>query len=119
MYHLYVIETPGRDDLQQFLKDCGIIALTNYPIAIHQQEGFPFGAGEAHPILPETEAIQIRDLLRSAGVKSVQSHQRKYNIQFVKCKEVVDSGALGRIHTIHATGPGEPELEALDRVLPA
>ena len=52
------------------------------------------------------EAIEIRDLLRAAGVKSVQSHQRKYNVQFVKCKEVVDSGALGRIHTIYATGTG-------------
>jgi predicted dehydrogenase len=53
-----------------------------------------------------TEAIEIHNLLTSAGVKSVQSHQRKYNSQFVKAKEVVDSGALGRIHTIHATGTG-------------
>jgi len=55
VYHLYVVETPERDDLQAYLKDRGIIALTNYPVAIHQQEGFPFGAGEAHPVLPETE----------------------------------------------------------------
>jgi len=53
-----------------------------------------------------TEALEMRDLLRSKGVKSVQSHQRKYNVQFVKAKEVVDSGALGRIHTIYATGTG-------------
>ncbi|MGQ9455393.1 MAG: Gfo/Idh/MocA family protein [Armatimonadota bacterium] len=53
-----------------------------------------------------SEAIEIRNLLRSASVKSVQSHQRKYNVQFVKCKEIVDSGALGRIHTIYATGTG-------------
>lgn len=55
VYHLYVIETQGRDDLQKFLDDNGITALTNYPVAIHQQEGFPFGAGDPHPILPETE----------------------------------------------------------------
>ena len=55
VYHLYVIETPGRDDLQKYLADHGITALTNYPIAIHQQEGFPFGAGDPHPVLPETE----------------------------------------------------------------
>ena len=55
VYHLYVVETPERDDLQAYLKDRGIIALTNYPVAIHQQEGFPFGAGEEHPVLPETE----------------------------------------------------------------
>ncbi|OFX14009.1 MAG: hypothetical protein A2Z18_03730, partial [Armatimonadetes bacterium RBG_16_58_9] len=53
-----------------------------------------------------TEAIEIRDLLRSAGVKSVQSHQRKYNVQFRKVKEIVDSGALGRIHTVYATATG-------------
>lgn len=53
-----------------------------------------------------TEALQIRELLTKSGVKSVQSHQRKYNIQFVKAKEVVDSGALGRIHTIYVTGTG-------------
>jgi len=43
IYHLYVIETPKRDDLQAFLKSKGVIALTNYPIAIHQQEGYPWG----------------------------------------------------------------------------
>ena len=53
-----------------------------------------------------TEALEIHKLLTESGVKSVQSHQRKYNIQFKKCKEVVDSGALGRIHTIHGTGTG-------------
>jgi len=55
VYHLYVVETPARDDLQAFLKSKGIIALTNYPIAIHQQAGFPFGAGDPNPVLPETE----------------------------------------------------------------
>ncbi len=53
-----------------------------------------------------TEAIEIHKLLHESGVKSVQSHQRKYNIQFKQCKEVVDSGALGRIHTIYGTGTG-------------
>lgn len=53
-----------------------------------------------------TEALKMRDLLRSAGVKSVQSHQRKYNVQFIKTKEIIDSGALGRIHTVYATATG-------------
>jgi predicted dehydrogenase len=53
-----------------------------------------------------TEALEMKKLLDASGVKSVQSHQRKYNIQFVKAKEVVDSGALGRIHTVYATGTG-------------
>ena len=53
-----------------------------------------------------SEAIEIHELLKSSGVKSVQSHQRKYNIQFKQAKEVVDSGALGRINTIQGTGTG-------------
>jgi dTDP-4-amino-4,6-dideoxygalactose transaminase len=55
IFHLYVVETEDRDDLQEYLEGQGIVALTNYPIAIHQQEGFPFGAGDPHPHLPRTE----------------------------------------------------------------
>ena len=48
------------------------------------------------------EAIEMRHILNEAGVKSVLSHQRKYNIQFQRVKEIVDSGALGRIQTVYA-----------------
>lgn len=41
--HLYVVESEARDALQSSLDAQGIKALTHYPIAIHQQEGFPFG----------------------------------------------------------------------------
>jgi dTDP-4-amino-4,6-dideoxygalactose transaminase len=43
VFHLYVVETAGRDELQAYLDSQGITALTHYPIAIHQQEGFPWG----------------------------------------------------------------------------
>ena len=55
IYHLYVIASEYRDGLMAFLKEHGVVALTNYPIAIHQQEGFPFGAGDPNPVLPNTE----------------------------------------------------------------
>jgi dTDP-4-amino-4,6-dideoxygalactose transaminase len=45
IYHLYVIETDDRDGLQAYLAARGITALTHYPIAIHQQEGYPWGQG--------------------------------------------------------------------------
>lgn len=45
IYHLYVVETEGRDSLQEYLKQRDITALTHYPVAIHQQEGFPWGKG--------------------------------------------------------------------------
>ncbi len=43
VYHLYVVECDDRDGLQAHLAAHGITALTHYPIAIHQQEGFPWG----------------------------------------------------------------------------
>jgi dTDP-4-amino-4,6-dideoxygalactose transaminase len=43
IYHLYVVESEQRDSLQEYLNARGITALTHYPIAIHQQEGFPWG----------------------------------------------------------------------------
>ena len=42
VYHLYVVECDDRDGLQAHLASSGITALTHYPIAIHQQEGFPW-----------------------------------------------------------------------------
>jgi dTDP-4-amino-4,6-dideoxygalactose transaminase len=46
IYHLYVIETrkpEHRDALLKFLNDNGIDAKCHYPIAIHKQEGYPWG----------------------------------------------------------------------------
>ncbi len=55
VYHLYVIECEGRDALQAYLASKGITALTHYPIAIHQQEGFPWGHPARVGALPVTE----------------------------------------------------------------
>lgn len=46
IFHLYVIETSKpsqRDNLLDFLVAAGIDAKCHYPIAIHQQEGYPWG----------------------------------------------------------------------------
>jgi dTDP-4-amino-4,6-dideoxygalactose transaminase len=46
VYHLYVIETrqaDQRDKLLEHLADNGVDAKCHYPIAIHQQEGYPWG----------------------------------------------------------------------------
>ena len=59
VFHLYVIETreaAQRDPLLAFLNGNGIDAKCHYPIAIHQQEGYPWGKGARipHPI-PNSE----------------------------------------------------------------
>ncbi len=52
------------------------------------------------------EALEIMKLLRNAGVKSVVSHQHRYGEHYQKVKEIIASGAIGRVHTVygHATG---------------
>jgi dTDP-4-amino-4,6-dideoxygalactose transaminase len=42
VYHLYVVETPGRDDMLKYLNDSGVDAKVHYPIPIHRQEGYPW-----------------------------------------------------------------------------
>ena len=56
--------------------------------------------------LSTTEARRIMDLVRCAGVKTVVSHQHRYGQHYRKVKEIIASGALGRVHTVygHATG---------------
>lgn len=46
VYHLYVIELKDvslRDNLLKFLNESGVDAKCHYPIAIHQQAGYPWG----------------------------------------------------------------------------
>jgi dTDP-4-amino-4,6-dideoxygalactose transaminase len=46
VYHLYVIETKkpaDRDSMLEYLQKNGVDAKTHYSIAIHKQEGFPWG----------------------------------------------------------------------------
>ena len=54
VYHLYVIRSRRRDELQAFLKERGIGTLIHYPIPIHLQPAYRGRLGDAGS-LPETE----------------------------------------------------------------
>ena len=56
--------------------------------------------------LSMTEALEIRKAVNAAGVKTVVSHQHRYGSHYKKVREIIDSGAIGRVHTVygHATG---------------
>lgn len=56
--------------------------------------------------LSSAEAIQIKQALEAAGVKAVVSHQHRYGVHYQKVREIISSGALGRIHTVYGTGTG-------------
>ncbi len=54
VYHLYVIRTPKRDELQAFLNTKGVQSGIHYPIPIHRQEAYRELASSASR-LPNTE----------------------------------------------------------------
>ncbi len=59
------------------------------------------------PIATSTnEALEMYKLLRGAGVKSVVSHQHRYGLHYQKVKEIIASGALGRVHTVYGHSVG-------------
>jgi predicted dehydrogenase len=56
--------------------------------------------------LSMNEAIEIRKAVRTAGVKTVVSHQHRYGQHYQKVAEIIQSGALGRVHTVYAHSVG-------------
>jgi dTDP-4-amino-4,6-dideoxygalactose transaminase len=56
VYHLYVIRTKKRDELQKFLSDNGIGAGLHYPIPLHLQGAYQ-RAGWTSGIYPVTEKV--------------------------------------------------------------
>ena len=70
------------------------------------EAGVQLVAYEKPMAISTNEALEIVKLLRDAGVKSTVSHQHRYGEHYKKVKEIVASGAIGRVHTVygHATG---------------
>jgi dTDP-4-amino-4,6-dideoxygalactose transaminase len=54
VYHQYVIRTPARDRLRDYLRDCGTGTLIHYPVPVHQQPAYAGRFGSEYP-LTETE----------------------------------------------------------------
>jgi predicted dehydrogenase len=48
----------------------------------------------------------MKKLLDATGTKAVVSHQHRYGKHYQKVKEIVASGALGRVHTVYGTATG-------------
>ncbi|MDD4871953.1 MAG: Gfo/Idh/MocA family oxidoreductase [Kiritimatiellae bacterium] len=56
--------------------------------------------------MSSSEAMKIKKLIDKSGVKAVVSHQHRYGEHYRKVKEIIASGALGRIHTVYGTASG-------------
>ena len=56
--------------------------------------------------LSMNEGLQVMDAVRQAHVKTVVSHQHRYGDHYKKVKEIIASGAIGRVHTVYGTATG-------------
>src|SRR6185436_549861 len=70
------------------------------------ESGAKLIAMEKPVALTSTELFAMRDAIRKAGVKAVVSHQHRYGKHYQKVKEIVASGALGRVHTVYGSATG-------------
>ena len=68
MWHLFVIRTNKRDELQKYLLDNGIQTLIHYPIPPHKQNAYKEWNNEKYPI-----SEQIHDEVLSLPISGVQS----------------------------------------------
>lgn len=56
--------------------------------------------------LSMSEAIEIRKAVQAAGVKTVVSHQHRYGQHYQHVAEIIESGAIGRVHTVYGHSVG-------------
>ncbi len=55
VYHLYVVRSPHRQELQSYLTSTGVVTLVHYPVPVHLQEAYAH-LGHGPGSLPVTEA---------------------------------------------------------------
>ena len=75
VWHLFVIRTNKRDELQKYLLDNEIQTLIHYPLAPHKQDAYTEWNNESYPI-----SEKIHDEVLSLPISGVQSFQDTKNI---------------------------------------
>jgi dTDP-4-amino-4,6-dideoxygalactose transaminase len=68
VWHLFVIRTKNRDELQKYLLDNGVQTLIHYPIPPHKQEAYKEWHNESYPI-----SEKIHDEVVSLPISGIQS----------------------------------------------
>ncbi|HEX4786647.1 MAG TPA: Gfo/Idh/MocA family oxidoreductase [Candidatus Sulfotelmatobacter sp.] len=103
----------GKDALQVALAVkpdvfcfCTLPNLRIEMIRIAIDSGARLVAFEKPVALNSREGMEVKKLLEASGVKAVVSHQHRYGEHYRKVKEIIASGALGRVHTVYGTASG-------------
>jgi predicted dehydrogenase len=85
---------------------CTMPGLRTEMIRIGIDSGASLIAMEKPVALTSAVAMEIKKMLDESGVKAVVSHQHRYGVHYQRVKQIVASGALGRIHTVYGTATG-------------
>jgi dTDP-4-amino-4,6-dideoxygalactose transaminase len=75
VWHLFVIRTNKRDELQKYLLDNGIQTLIHYPLAPHKQNAYQEWNNKSYPI-----SEQIHNEVLSLPISGIQSLKDSENI---------------------------------------
>jgi len=75
-------------------------------IQVGLESGARLIAFEKPIALSSADGMGIKHMLEESGVKAVVSHQHRYGEHYQKVKEIIASGALGRVHTVYGTATG-------------
>jgi predicted dehydrogenase len=70
------------------------------------ESGAKLIAFEKPVALSSAEGLKIKEMLDSAKVKAVVSHQHRYGQHYRKVHDLITSGALGRLNTVYGTATG-------------
>jgi predicted dehydrogenase len=70
------------------------------------QGGARLIAFEKPVALTSAEGMRVKKMLDDSGTKAVISHQHRYGTHYQKVREIIASGALGRVHTVYGTATG-------------
>jgi predicted dehydrogenase len=85
---------------------CTLPGLRSSLIQTGIESGARLIAFEKPVALTSAEGLRVKQMLDASGVKAVVSHQHRYGAHYRKVKEVIASGALGRVHTVYGTATG-------------
>ena len=105
-----VKSTDAREVAQAVKPDvfcfCTMPTVRTSMIRIGIESGAKLIAMEKPVALSSAEGIELRSLLQASGAKAVVSHQHRYGTHYQAVKQVIASGALGRVHTVYGTATG-------------
>lgn len=75
VWHLFVIRTKKRDELQQYLADNGVQTLIHYPIPPHKQKAYPLWNNNDYPITEqiheEVLSLPISPVMKRNDVEQI------------------------------------------------